>query len=748
MFSKLKESRWAIFHFMLLFALLAFAVWFSDSRHPLRLKMQHAVFDQFNTMVPREPVERVVIVDIDEKSLEAVGQWPWPRNVMAALTRSLARKGAKVIAFDGVFAEEDRASPSYLMRKMSKAQQAVMAKDGRVPDYDALFAREIKNSKVFVTAFTYGRSDRTDNKPLNKNRVLAKSNVKDVFVRSASRFDGAAVNLPQFSKAAAGNGSFMAKPDADGILRRVGLIFSDGKALYPSLNLEALRIALLGRKGTVRLAAVPSESRGAIDTNFRIVVGEKTIPVEDDGIVYVHYRPFDQGDYVPAYKFLSSRFTEEATKAVKDKIVLIGASAEGLKDLRSTALAPFRPGVEVHANVIEQIMQDDYLLRPDITKGAEALFILLAGLFFILMAPFVGVIVSVMLCASIIGFASYGAYVAYVDHGLLIDPVYPSFAVLIIFVVSTILSYARAESRRKHIRTAFGMYVAPDVMRDLEKNPEKLKLGGENRDLTVMFTDIRKFTSISEGLSPEELIQLMNDFLTIMTDIVMEHQGTVDKYIGDAMMTFWNAPRDVRGHERQACLAALRMQSALEPLNKKVKERAIELDKEPILLQAGIGINTGPCAVGNMGSKQRFAYSALGDAVNLSSRLEGQTKAYGVNILVGESTYKKASDLAMLELDLVKVIGKEKPTRIYALFGDAEMAQSETFKMWEDMHNKMLAFYRDQEFSKANVMLENSSSYAGERAQSIYEMYRERLEYIKNVTLPKDWDGVFEAKNK
>ena len=337
---------------------------------------------------------------------------------------------------------------------------------------------------------------------------------------------------------------------------------------------------------------------------------------------------------------------------------------------------------------------------------------------------------------------------AYVEHGLLIDPVYPSLAVLTIFVVSTILSYARAEARRKQIRSAFGMYVAGEVMRDLERNPEKLRLGGENRELTVMFTDIRKFTSISEGLSPEELIALMNEFLTSMTDIVMNHKGTVDKYIGDAMMSFWNAPRDVENHERQACIGALKMQSALEPVNDKVRKRAIKQGKEPILLSAGIGINTGACAVGNMGSKQRFAYSALGDAVNLSSRLEGQTKYYCIDIMIGENTYNQVKDLACLELDIIRVVGKEQPVRIYGLFGDEEFAGDAKFIKWRDLHNKMLEQYRAKAFDEASEFADKCINIAGERYHDLYQMYKNRMAELKNSELPETWDGIIDADSK
>jgi len=759
-----------VLHALVLLLMLIAAVAFSDSKNAIRMNLQHSVFDEFNRRHPRQlkdEAHKVVIVDIDEKSLELIGQWHWPRDVMANLTYSLKDKGAKVIAFDGVFAEEDRTSPHILYSNLNAEQikglPESMKHGDKLLNYDGMFAKAMRDSKIFVTGFAYGRPDRDQNKPLDKKRILARSDVKDMFIRHAPSFEAAAVNLPIYSKAAAGNGSFMVKPDEGGIIRRVGMIYTDNQALYPSLSLEVLRVAELGRKGTVRLAAVPEDNRGLIDTNYRVIASDKAIPVESDGVLNAYYRHFCNGDdvaqnpnacpaadYIPAYKFLMPGYEIEASKAVGGKIVLIGSSAEGLKDLRSTALQPFRPGVEVHANIIEQVLSGQYLLRPSVTKGVEAIYILVAGLFFILIAPFFGALVSVALCLIIIAFAVFGAYYAYVEYGLLIDPVYSSLAVLGIFIVSTILSYARAEARRKQIRNAFGMYVADDVMQDLEKNPEKLKLGGESRELSVMFTDIRNFTGISEGLAPETLIQLMNDFLTQMSDIVMKHEGTLDKYIGDAMMCFWNAPRDVENHERKACRAALKMHDALEPINEGLRKDAVEQGSEPILLRAGIGINAGQCAVGNMGSRQRFAYSALGDTVNTASRLEGQSKLYGIDIIIGQSLYEKVTDFAAIELDKVRVIGKEEPIVIYGLLGDEKLAAEEYFQNWREAHMKMLELYRAREFTKAASQIETCGALVGPNYERLYTFYEQRVNVLLNrkEPLPEDWDGTINAQAK
>lgn len=759
----MRNYLWPVFHYSLLLLLLTAFVYLSDSKHPLRIDLQHAVFDQFNKMEPRPARDDVVIVDIDEASLKHLGQWPWSRKIMASLTQSLTDKGAKVIAFDGVFAEVDRTSPQYYLSQLpADVNFPTEALGEEDLDYDAVFARAIKESKIFVTAFTYGQKT-VEQRPVDKKRLLARSDVKKIFIENASKFHGVAVNLPDLAKNAAGNGSFMARPDADGVLRRTAMVFSDGKNLYPSYSLEALRVALTSRKGMVYLAETPPDEKTEVDTDYRILLNDKKlkIPVESDGIIHVYYRYFcnaeeaknsrykcEKQDYISAYKFLDEAFAEEATSFVKDKIVLIGASAEGLKDLRNTPLRPFRPGVEVHANAIEQILSGQYLLRPDITKGVEATFITIVGLSFIILSAFIGIIISVLLCATLIGIATFGAYFMYVDYGLLLDPVYPSICVMTIFILSTILSHARAEMKRKQIRSAFGMYVASDVMKDLESNPEKLKLGGELRDITVMFTDIRKFTSISEGLDPTELINLMNEFLTAMTDVVMDYKGTVDKYIGDAIMCFWNAPRDMDDHAKQACLAALRMQSRLDPINKRIIEQAKKTGKEPTILRAGIGINTGKCAVGNMGSKQRFAYSAMGDGVNMASRFEGLTKQYGIGILIGEKTYKDVEDFAVLEIDLVRVVGKNAPERIYALFGDDKTASKDEFKKWKSVHEQMLRAYRAQDIKRAIELLSECKTLCDDGAKKLYDVYEERIKGLKKNPKNDNWDGVFVAAVK
>lgn len=744
-------NRWI--HFILLAALLLASIYHSGSNARWRKEMQSLVFDTLNELYPRDPSGQVIIVDIDDDSLLKLGQWPWPRTTIAEIVTKLTEDGARVIAFDGVLAEPDRSSPQYVLESLPKDERfsEVEKEILELPNHDEILAKTIEQSGIFVSGFTYGSYTQQPRPPYLSKQILIKRGDKEEFLLHSERFIKTANFLPELEKASAGNGSFMALPDFDGVLRRTGMVFNDGKELFPSLSLEAVRIAQGKKKLVTKIGRIPEEDKGVIDTNYRIITDKYAIPVESDGLLWVYYRKFDEGgsDYLSAYKVLDPIAADEAAKLVKDKIVLIGSSAEGLKDLRSTALEPFQPGVEIHANVIEQILQSKYLLRPDVTVLAEATFILLFGLLMILLAPFINAVWLGLLCLAGIGAAFVGSASAYVDHGLLLDPFYPSLSVFVIFMVSTLFTYLRVEAEKRQVRSAFGLYISPDFMKELTKNPDKLKLGGENRELSIMFTDIRSFTTICEGLSPEEIIQLMNDFLTPMSDLVMHNRGTIDKYMGDAMMAFWNAPLDDEDHARHACITALGMQAALEPINQGVRKKAEAIGKTPVLLNAGIGINTGPCAVGNMGSKQRFAYSTLGDAVNLASRLEGQTKTYGVNILIGEETYNAVPEFAALEMDLIKVKGKNKPVRVFALFGDETLAQEQAFIELRSKHDQMIAAYRKGEFENALSLLKECKKQTVINLDITYALYKDRIaKLLKNPPPAGEWDGVYEAKTK
>jgi adenylate cyclase len=363
------------------------------------------------------------------------------------------------------------------------------------------------------------------------------------------------------------------------------------------------------------------------------------------------------------------------------------------------------------------------------------------------MAPFIGTGTLALLGLMLIGAGSLGALYAYRHFGLLLDPVYPSLSIIIIFILSSILTNLRSETERRAVRNAFSHYISPALMEELTGDPDKLKLGGEVREISVMFTDIRNFTTISESMDPAELIKMMNDFLTPMTSCVLNNRGTIDKYMGDAMMAFWNAPLDDPDHALHACTAALQMLSELKALNETLRRQAEENKKVFKELRAGIGIHTGRASVGNMGSKQRFAYSALGDTVNLASRIEGQTKGYGISVMISEEVRKQAPSFAAIEIDLLTVKGRKEPERVYALLGDADFAGSPAYQEISALHGRMLAAYRSQKWDEALARAEDCQTLRPDLA-GLYALYRQRIADFKTTPPAAGWQGVWVAKEK
>lgn len=748
---RLLTNRWV--HMVVLVGLLGGAILVRMNDYAWARSLSYLAFDAYNKWNPRVPTDAVTMIDIDEASLARpeLGQWPWSRDILARLVAQLHDMGARAIVFDMVFAEADRTSPGTMLDRLPADQRTaeITAAFSTMPDNDDLFARAIADAGNVVMGFIWTTSaDSTRQAPHLSKPILLSKAARPVD-GTVPTMRAVANNLPALSKAAAGNGSFGVTPEVDGIIRRVPLLFryeqpQGGATLYPSLAVEALRVAQ-SAKTIVKLRTLAQDEGGIFDSPLRMSIGKYEVPLDWDGHFIGYFSPSRPKQYIPAWRILANEVNVER---VAGKIVFIGTSAAGLRDIRSTPLDLYIPGVELHMNVVEQIMTGEFLTRPEIVEGVELLALIALGCGIIVLAPFIGAVYMALFTATLIGGTAFLSWYSFVAYGLLIDPVYPSICLLTIFVVATLLSYVRTEYERSRVRQAFGLYISPDFMEELTKDPDKLKLGGETRELTVMFTDIRGFTTISESMSPEALTQLMNSFLTPMSDLVMETRGTIDKYMGDAMMAFWNAPLDDADHARHACTAALRMFSALAPVNERLQAEALATGQKPVVLNAGIGINTGPASVGNMGSRQRFAYSALGDTVNLASRLEGQTKSYGVNILISDATRRFIPDFATVELDLIRVKGKTEPVRIFTIAGDEILADTTSFREWTARHDAMMAAYRAGHFVDSAKILAECVTLSTEEMRGFYAMFAARLAELSAAPVAAGWDGVYTATSK
>jgi adenylate cyclase len=746
--------RWT--EVLLPFLVLATALVVRKADWDLVAEAKFKVFDTYQRMAPRvwDPALPVRIVDLDEETLRRKGQWPWPRTLVADLLRASCR-GAGVVVFDSIFPEADRTSPPALAASLPPSAAEARALLSKLPDHDRAFARAIGEVQAggcqVVTAFalTNGDSGRSTQA---KRPVLSRGESPESFLIG---YKDVTPTLPVIEKAAVGNGSMNNVPDVDGVARKAVLMFSLRGKPVPSLAAEAVRLAQEGGDKAVYMlrATGQGESTGGAETGLTMVkVGALNVPVDSNAGVLIHFTPAETPRSVPAWEVMSKDFDPAR---LGGGIVFIGTSAEGLKDQRPTPMSSMAPGVEIHAAVAEQMLSGHFLERPDYAEGMELTFILVLGSALILLMGRFGAAWCAVLAAAAIGAFSWGSWLAFLGRfggrRMLFDPVLPSLVVLAVYMFASLLRYLRSEAEKRQVRGAFSRYMSPDLVEQLAKDPTRLKLGGEMREMTLMFSDIRGFTTISEQFDAHGLTTFINKYLTPMTQIVLDHKGTIDKYMGDCIMAFWNAPLDVPGHEVLACRGALKMIRRMNELNDQWKAEAEAEGRKFIPVRSGIGLNSGPCCVGNMGSDMRFDYSVLGDDVNLASRLEGQSKGYGVDIVIGAKTRAAASALAALELDLIKVKGKTVPVHIYTLQGDEALARDPRFKALAEKHAGMLAAYRGQRWDETDRLrggCEKESEALGLHLPKLYHLYEERVAACRAEPPAPDWDGVFTATSK
>ena len=643
--------------------------------------VREIAFDLYQRIKPREiPADTPVrVIDVDEASLARLGQWPWSRDQLATLVDRLTELGASAIVFDMLFPEPDRMSPQRLAAQLPNVDATTL------PDNDAIFATALAGGPTIL-----GASRIPDGPPL---RELPKSG----FAVSGSDprpaipvIEAAASPLKQLYDATRGFGIVsLSTTEAASAVRRLPMVWSNDKDFYPTLAIEALRVAQ-GAETVVLLG----ETSGGGNYPVGVRVGQFEIPTTSQGDLWLYFhRPYPEL-FISARDMLGFGYQRYADR-IAGHIVLIGTSASGLLDLHTTTLGHNVPGVSIHAQAIDQILAGQFLTRADWVEGLEILGFGLLGILTILVTLSLGPIAGLAAGAAVMIGTGWFSWHMFATQGLMLDPSFPLIGIALCYGAMVFFQFAITDADKRQIRRAFGYYVTPALLAEIERNGDRLKLGGEMRDLTVLFTDVRGFTPLSERVEPKRLLGMLNTMFGALGKQVIEQYGTIDKFVGDAIMAFWNAPVDIDDHARRACVATLGMRKTLAELNARdafgLKGGDAGIDE----MIVGMGIATGEALVGNMGLETRFDYSAVGNTVNIASRVEGASKDVGYDIVVVNATRDAVPDFAFLEAGSLSLKGKSHREPIHLLVGDAEVAQSGSFRLLQMSHQETLKLLRD-----------------------------------------------------
>lgn len=694
-------------------------------------------FDAYQRAVPRAVQDApVAVVSIDEESLRRIGQWPWPRPEVGRLIERLHQAGAAVIALDVVFAEPDRTSPRNLADRLPQADPALAAALRALPDNDSLFAQSVARSPVVAGYFLTPEAGR--GRIASKGGIAVSGSPPDAALRS---YAGAIVSLPPVQQAASGTGFLTFAPDADGIIRRVPLLARARGEIVPSLAVEALRVAQGAGSVMIKTSDGSGNLAGGGEVGVTALkVGQFTVPTTRAGEMWVHYPPSGTARAVPAWQVLTGALSApQMERDFSGKIVFVGASAVGLHDLVATPVQDRDLGVNLHARAAEQMLLGHFLTRPDWAPGLERALVLLFGIVLLLALPRLGAVKGAVLGLVLAAGALTGSWLAFTQARFLLDPTWPLAAILAVYLAVTVLTYWLEERRRSHIHRAFDHYLSPELVKLIAADPGQLQLGGEEREMTVMFADIRSFSGLSERLAPAEITRFLIGFLTPMCDVLLARKATIDKFIGDGILAFWNAPLDDPDQYANAARAALDMTARLRQVNGAPPQ------PWPGEVRIGIGLNSGPCCVGNIGSASRLSYSLIGDTVNLAARIEPLTKRYGVEIALGEDFRARIPGFATVGLDKVHVAGRRTAEEVFVLLGDEALAGEVEFRRFAQWHAAMLAAYRSGDWAEARRLVELGDASAREFGLiPLYRLYRERLKGEP----PKGWNGVSEGVGK
>lgn len=704
----------------------------------------------------RMPSGEVAIAVIDEKSINQLGRWPWSREIFVQLVNKLSEYGARVIAFDIVFGESEQHGGLSVIKKLEELylNLGLNGKEGKHAlfykglkelesgiDSDQRLAEAIKNAgNVVLGMFAYTTLEEIKdfNQEELEGRValIASQAYQDVSDSSSNhkafsilRAHGFLTNIPVITSAGRYSGYFNFNPDPDGTIRKSELLIQYKDNYYPTLAIQAVRHYLGRSKLQVVIKEYGLEG---------IKIGRSFIPTDENGSFTINFNGPEKT--IPHYSVVDIIRGSIERDKLQDKIILVGPTAKGIYDLRVTPMGTIYPGVEIHANIIDNILNKNFIYHSSLEKLIDLLVILGLGLLLSLVVPRLnptnGQIITMVFLAGFIAMVQY----LFSSRGMIITMFFPALTIILSDLAITIYKYFGEEREKKWIEGAFGLYLAPVVVQQLKDNPDMLNLGGERKVLTAFFSDVEGFSTISEKLSPEELVSLLNEYLTQMSDLIHKYEGTIDKFEGDAIIAFYGAPISYPDHATRACLVCLEMQRRLVELGEKWKNEG-----KPEL-KVRMGVNTGPMVVGNMGSKKRFDYTIMGDAVNLAARLEGANKAYSTYIMLTDATYQEAKeDIEVRELDMLRVVGKKEPVIVYELLsrkGELDAAKAKVINLFQEG----LKRYRMRQWDSAMSDFREALSLDPEDGPA--KVYIDRCKVFQENAPPADWDGVFTMKTK
>ncbi|WP_029933987.1 CHASE2 domain-containing protein [Thiomicrospira pelophila] len=671
--------------------------------------------------LPADPA--IVIIDIDEQSLKEIGQWPWPRDQVSALLKGLADLDVGMIGLDVVFAEADNSSPKRVFERLGMQAE-------NLPDFDAMLAQAVAETPTILGYVFIQNPDPVapGDAPRSQAIIVERDKPDASYLFKPYR---TVLNIPEVQNSAYSSGYFNTIPDTDGVVRSVPLVMEYDGMLFPALSLEMMRIILGENRLTIQYENNGVES---------VYIGDLRIPTDTHGRLLLSFRGESyRYEYISATDIIHGRIPAEQ---VAGKIALVGTSAAGLLDLRATPFDNVYPGVEVHATALDNILNQEFIAKPMWVLGADFLSIVFLSLVVGAMLIWLGSVAGFLVGASLFFGIGFGHYYAFTQQGLLLNTVMPMFVLVGLFLLGIVVNYFYESQQKARIKNRFAQKVSAAVVEELINHPDNLVLEGREQEVTIFFSDIRGFTHLSENMgSAQALIKLLNRYMTPMVEVITRYQGTVDKFIGDAIMAYWNAPLPIEQHADQALKAAIEQIFALDALNQQLTQEGLPN------LKIGIGLNTGLSVVGEMGSIGRSDYTVIGDPVNLASRAEGLSKPYGAQIVLTEFTLAALQDPQQYKirfLDKVRVKGKTQPVSVYECLGDKHQAWYDYQEPEAQRYNQAQDAYHQACFDEALRLFE---ALQNDYPQTLYAMYVERCQhYIENT--PSDFDGVFTLSNK